>query len=85
MPLRPGNTRQEFSITPASSGASDDVRLGGAGVGLGAEFDAGFGTGRVDVGAGRVDVGAGRVDVGAGRCGTETHAAIAELNVNNAK
>ena len=71
MPLRPGNTRQESSITPASSGASDDVRLGGAGVGLGAEFDAGFGT--------------GRVDVGAERCGTETHAAIAELNVNNAR
>lgn len=78
MPLRPGNTRQEFSITPASSGASVDVRLGGAGVGLGAEFDAGFGTGRVDVGA-------ERVDVGAGRCGAETHAAIAELNVNNAR
>ena len=77
MPLRPGNTRQESSITPASSGASVDVRLGGAGIGLGA--------GRVVAGAGRVDVGAGRVDVGAGRCGTETHAAIAELNVNNAK
>ena len=78
MPLRPGNTRQEFSITPASSGASVDVRLGGAGIGLGAGFDVGFG-------AGRVDVGAGRVDVGAERCGTETHAAIAELNVNNAR